>query len=77
MLEIYLEKPVIEIPPEKVIAHSDEIREVECVAKEGNPLPTFSWEYKEENAETSWIPWNSEVRTYLMNSGIFRTRSDI
>ena len=77
MLETYLEKPVIEIPTEKVIAHSDEIREVECMAKEGNPLPTFSWEYKEENAETSWIPWNSEVRTYLMNSGIFRTQSDI
>ena len=71
MLEICLEKPVLEVPPEKVIAHPDEIREVECKAKEGNPLPTFSWEYREEIEEEPWTPWNSEVRT------IFRTQSDI
>ena len=76
MFEIYLEKPFLEIPSEKVIGHSDEIREVECMAMEGNPLPTFSWEYKEEIAGTSWIPWKSKVRTYLINSGIFRSQSD-
>ena len=39
------------------------------MAREGNPLPVFSWEYKEKIAGASWIPWNSEVRTY--HSGVY------